>query len=365
MSIKPFSGSYPEPDVTFLLTPLDMEMTDVKTKEALIQSGKKHYSEMLSLEKAPSQLHLDIFEQALELGGKRMAKETLVLAQALADSIDSRPLVLVSLVRAGVPMAVCLKRALRLLNIEAVHYGISIIRDRGIDTIALDKIEKKHGTEGICFIDGWTGKGAIAGELSKALINRPGYPEKVRLVVLADPGGCSWLAASGDDWLIPFGVMGAPISGLVSRSVWHATDLHGCVVYDNLREYDCSSRFVDQIEAHMKVQLTKTADTKVIQIKAQILDEQIKARLQTQCHQIIETLAQQYKISSINRIKPGIAEATRAVMRRVPEHVLVRDKSDADVQLLLYLAKKVGAPVTEVGNLTGNYRAITIIKQVV
>ncbi|MCP4326745.1 MAG: cysteine protease StiP family protein [Psychromonas sp.] len=365
MSIKPFSGSYPEPDVTFLLTPLEMEMTDVKTKEALIQSGKKHYSEMLSLEKPPSKLHLDIFDQALELGGKRMAKETLVLARALSESIDSRPLVLVSLVRAGVPMAVSLMRALRLLDVEAVHYGISIIRDRGIDTVALDKIEAKHGTEGICFIDGWTGKGAIAGELSKALINRPGYPEKPRLVVLADPGGCSWLAASGDDWLIPFGVMGAPVSGLVSRSVWHATGLHGCVVYDNLLEYDCSSAFVDQIEAHMKAQLAKIADVKVIEIKAQVLDDQIKAQLQTQCHDVIDTLAKNYKISSINRIKPGIAEATRAVMRRVPEHVLVRDKNDADVQLLLYLAEKVGASVTEVGHLTGNYRAITIIKQVV
>jgi hypothetical protein len=365
MSIKPFSGSYPEQDITFLLTPLDMKMTDVKTKEALIQSGKKHYSEMLSLEKPPSKLHLDIFAQASEIGGQRMAKETLLLAQALAQSIKSRPLVLASLVRAGVPMAVSLMRALRLLNIDAVHYGISIIRDRGIDTVALDKIEQRHGTEGICFIDGWTGKGAIAGELSKALINRPGYPKKTRLVVLADPGGCSWLAASGEDWLIPFGVMGAPISGLVSRSVWHASDLHGCVVYDNLRDYDCSSAFIDGIEAHMRVQLAKNIDVKASVIKPSVLDDQIKARLQTQCHEVIDTLAKNYKISSINRIKPGIAEATRAVMRRVPEHVLVRDKNDADVQLLLYLAKKVGAPVTEVGNLTGNYRAITIIKQVV
>lgn len=360
MSIKAFSGSYLEQDITFLLKPLNMEMTDVKTKEALIQSGQKHYSEMLSLEKPPSRLHLDIFHQALAFGGARMAKETLALAQTLAQSINSRPLVLVSLVRAGVPMAVSLMRALRLLNIEAVHYGISIIRDRGIDTVALDKIEQKHGTQGICFIDGWTGKGAIAGELNKALINRSGYPKNTRLVVLADPGGCSWLAASGDDWLIPFGVMGAPISGLVSRSVWHATDLHGCVVYNNLRNYDCSRTFVDEIEAHMKKILTQTAD-----IESKVLDEQVKLRLQIQCQQVIETLAKKYEISSVNRIKPGIAEATRAVMRRVPEYVLVRDKSDADVQLLLYLAEKVGVQVTEVGDLTGNYRAITIIKQVV
>ncbi len=73
-----------------------------------------------------------------------------------------------------------------------------------------------HGTDGIVFVDGWTGKGAITGELSRTLKDRPGYPEQPRLVVLADPCGCAWLAASDDDWLILFGIMGAPVSGLIS-----------------------------------------------------------------------------------------------------------------------------------------------------
>ena len=63
------------------------------------------------------------------------------------------------------------------------HYGISIIRDRGIDGAALDVIEERHGTSGIVFVDGWTGKGAITGELVRALKDRPGYPEQPRLVV--------------------------------------------------------------------------------------------------------------------------------------------------------------------------------------
>ena len=46
-------------------------------------------------------------------------------------------------------------------------------------------------------------KAQITGELVRALKDRPGYPEQPRLVVLADPCGCSWLAASDDDWLIP------------------------------------------------------------------------------------------------------------------------------------------------------------------
>ena len=361
MAVKVFSGSYAEGDVTFLLQPLDMEMTDVKTKETLIQSGKKHYSEMLSLEQAPSQLQLDVFNQATELGAERMAKETLMLATELSLRIKDKTIVLVSLVRAGVPMAVALLRALRLLKVDVVHYGISIIRDRGIDEVALGEIEARHGTEGICFVDGWTGKGAITGELNKVLNSRAGYPQDTRLIVLADPAGCSWLAASGDDWLIPFSVMGATVSGLVSRSVWKEGELHGCVLYNNLRSYDCSSSFIQRIEIQMKKILAGDFSIN----KEEVLNAHKKGKLKAQCLAVIDDLAKRYHVGSKNRIKPGIAEATRAVMRRVPEYVLVRDKTDKDVQLLIDLANKIGAKVTEVGDLIGNYRAITIIKKVV
>ncbi|MDX7374926.1 RNA-binding protein, partial [Klebsiella pneumoniae] len=55
---------------------------------------------------------------------------------------------------------------------------------------------------------------------------------------------------------------------------------------------------------------------------------------------VVSLLANKYDISNINRIKPGIAEATRAVLRRVPEHILVKEIADPDVALLVYLAKQ-------------------------
>ena len=45
-----FSGSYDASDVIFLLKPVTLEPTNVTLKEALIQSGARHYSEMLSPE---------------------------------------------------------------------------------------------------------------------------------------------------------------------------------------------------------------------------------------------------------------------------------------------------------------------------
>ena len=51
----PFHGSYRAEQVTFLLKPIQLApIADTAAKEALIQSGQKHYSEMLSPEYPPS-----------------------------------------------------------------------------------------------------------------------------------------------------------------------------------------------------------------------------------------------------------------------------------------------------------------------
>lgn len=353
----PFSGSYLPEDVHFLLKPVEMEMTPVEQKEQLIQSGEKHYSEMLSQEPEPTAWHLDLFARALEQGAERLAKEVVMLAKALADRFGETPVILVSLVRAGVPLGVMLHQALREMGKTSHHYGVSIIRDRGIDDTAMDWIEAQHGTEGIVFVDGWTGKGAITGQLRRSLENRAGYPQDPRLVVLADPCGVSWLAASDDDWLIPFGIMGAPVSGLISRSIWSSEGLHGCVKCDHLSEFECSRLLVDTVAG-----CRRSLDLAAIPASPWVPQEYVHLKIRSE--QVISSLAAEYDISSINRIKPGIAEATRAVLRRVPEHVLVRSVNDPDVALLVYLAREKNITITEVGDRIGQYRAVTIIKKV-
>ena len=353
----PFSGSYLPEDVHFLLKPVEMEMTPVEQKERLIQSGEKHYSEMLSQEPEPTAWHLDLFARALEQGTERLAKEVVMLAKALADRFGDTPVILVSLVRAGVPLGVMLHQTLREMGKTSHHYGVSIIRDRGIDDTAMDWIEAQHGTEGIVFVDGWTGKGAITGQLRRSLENRAGYPQDPRLVVLADPCGVSWLAASDDDWLIPFGIMGAPVSGLISRSIWSSEGLHGCVKCDHLSEFECSRLLVDTVAG-----CRRSLDLAAIPASPWVPQEYVHLKIRSE--QVISSLAAEYDISSINRIKPGIAEATRAVLRRVPEHVLVRSVNDPDVALLVYLAREKNINITEVGDRIGQYRAVTIIKKV-
>lgn len=79
---------------------------------------------------------------------------------------------------------------------------------------------------------------------------------------------------------------------------------------------------------------------------------------------VITALAERCGVNDLNRIKPGIAEATRAVLRQVPDHVFVRDCTEPDVELLLYLARQKGITITEAGDALGQYRAVTIIRKV-
>ncbi|MBN0336045.1 hypothetical protein JTM71_35305, partial [Pseudomonas aeruginosa] len=78
------SGSYAPEDVHFLLRSVQMNVTDVEEKERLIQTNQKHYSEMISQEHAPTDVHKSLYARALVLNGARMAEDVQSLALALS-----------------------------------------------------------------------------------------------------------------------------------------------------------------------------------------------------------------------------------------------------------------------------------------
>lgn len=351
-----FHGSYPADDVTFLLRPIEMANTPIKEKEYLIQSGQRHYSEMISTESAPSVEHQQLFEQALADGLQRLAGEVQALALTLHQRRLNRPIVLVSFVRAGVPLGVLLLRALRDLGAECVHYGVSIIRDKGIDQAALNCIEERHSFENIVWVDGWIGKGAIHSQLQLSLGARY-FNTEIPLAVLADPTGKAWLSASGDDWLIPFGILGSTISGLVSRSILiEDGGWHGCINYQSLLKHDISNLFIDIVDSCRRQQRD---------IKAVIWPDDLRQKLLFMSQNTLARLVDEYDITNINRLKPGIAEATRAVMRRIPECILVQRLDDSNIRLLRHFAKSQDIVLHVVGDKLAPYSAVTIIKKTV
>ncbi len=351
--MTPFHGSYAPEDVTFLLKPATIGLTDVRAKEALIQSGARHYSEMLSEERVPDARYLDLYHAALARNGGRLRRDVAALADAIAvRPATSKSCTIISLARAGTPIGVLLRRALLRRGVEAVHYSVSIIRGRGIDLVALAHIAAASGTADAVFVDGWTGKGAITGELDASLGDgSTGFAPF--LAVVADPAGSASLAATAEDYLIPSGILGGIVSGLVSRSVLSDAlvgegEFHACRHLTEFAEADQSRAFIAAVEAAAPSVQPHPGWTPAGARQSRFA-----------CETLIASLMDEFAVTDRNRIKPGIAEATRAVLRRVPEAVLVRDKDDAEVAHLLHLATQTGVSVQQ--RELGNYRAVTVI----
>ncbi|HAT33182.1 MAG TPA: hypothetical protein DCW29_20740 [Janthinobacterium sp.] len=363
-----FCGSYRADDVSFLLTPIALApILDLAEKERLIQSGRRHYSEMLSPEALPSPAYLALFAGAFGANRERMARDCLRLAALIAARRDG-PIALVSLARAGTPVGVILGHLLRsVFGRECAHYSVSIIRDRGIDAVALRHIlGRGHAPESLVFVDGWTGKGVISRELRRAVADfnaLHGTAIDAGLYVLSDLAGAAACAASCDDYLIPSSILNATVSGLVSRSVLNETigpdDFHGCVYYAQFAAHDQSRRFADGLVADgialaaregVPAAHADAAAARVAGMAAASADYMARAR-------------QRYGIADVNLIKPGIGEATRVLLRRVPERLILRDTSAPDVAHLRLLAAEKAIPVSVEAGLP--YQAVALIRSAV
>jgi hypothetical protein len=177
--------------------------------------------------------------------------------------------------------------------------------------------------------------------------------------VLSDLAGTAACAASSGDYLIPSSILNATVSGLVSRSVLNEAigpdDFHGCVYYAQFEQHDQSRDFADglvadamAIAASSGVPLAEATDAPAMAARSQAY---------------MAAAQQQYGISDINLIKPGIGEATRVLLRRVPERLIVRDTNAPDVAHLLLLAQEKAIPVTVEPALP--YQAVALIRSAV
>jgi len=340
-----FSGSYSRGEVTFLLQQLDLQpIADVTAKEQLIQGGR-HYSEVIGVEAQPAPEYMALFEAAVQLNLPRLARDLYRLASAIrarrGDAIT-----LVSLARAGTPVGVALRHLYRdLFALEVTHYSISIIRDRGIDTAALDYICSRHDPRSLAFIDGWTGKGSIGNELQRSLAR---YARERtcalanELFVLCDLAGIATACGSTEDYLIPSAILNATVSGLVSRTILNESirpgQFHGCLYYDALAAHDRSRWFIERWRAQV------WQDRELLRAERPTPPD--LAQVQARSEALVSELMHRYQVADRNFIKPGIGEATRSMLRRVPRLLVLRDPDAPSVRHLSWLAAQRAVPIS-------------------
>ena len=343
-------GTYKREDVTILLKDITgmVEPLGTQEREARIQSGI-HYSEMLPIEYKPSPRYMEAYYRALDSYAQATADAVALLAERLYQRKGPK-LVLVSLARAGIPIGILLRRYLLATHQVAVkHYAISIIRGRGIDRNAMDHILARHRPEQIQFVDGWTGKGAIQRELDQAMEGYPGVDPG--LAVLSDPGCLAGKRGTYDDLLIPSSCLNSTVSGLLSRTflrkdIIGPQDFHGAAFYRELMDQDLTYPFIDTVASHFPAEAPPP--------------EEPPAFSRTAEEEVAEICAH-FRIADRNLVKPGIGEATRVLLRRVPWVVLVRSLDDeAHLGHLYQLAREKGVPLVK--RPLEHYRACGLIR---
>ncbi|MEJ2668907.1 MAG: cysteine protease StiP family protein [Gammaproteobacteria bacterium] len=354
----PLVGSYAPEDCLFLLKPIRANYQSIADKETLIQSGKMHYSQIIHQESAPSAAYTTLFHHMTQRYKKRLAQEIMLLASHIHTARQG-DITLLSLARAGTPIGVLLHRALtHHFSRRSTHYSISVVRDRGIDTQALHYVlEHGHTDRSIVFVDGWTAKGVITHELHRAIdaFNAKHHTRIPReLFVISDIGGTADAQATFDDYTIPSALLNSTVSGLVSRSILNdeigPTDFHGCVPYTHLKPNDKSVWFIDEIFSQMQ---------RGVQAPPPTLNPSI---CRQRANSFLQWVRKHHNVSDMNRIKPGIAEATRVLLRRVPDQLLLRQYGAPETLHLERLAAEKLVPTTEVTAMP--FGACSLIKDV-
>lgn len=358
----PHFGTYSPDDVAWLLKDLSHVRLErpVEEREEAVQSGGAHYAESLPVEFQPDDTYQALFAGALAQSAARVASAVgLVTEQVLLER--GRAAVLVSLARAGTPVGVLMRRwAKQIHGLDLDHYAVSIVRGKGIDSIALRYLATHHDPASIMFVDGWTGKGAITRELSHAVrhVNQAtGTSFSPELAVMADPGACVRIFGTRDDFLIPSACLNSTVSGLVSRTVLNQTligpdEFHGAKFYADLRAADVSNQFIELVASRF------------VDVRDEV-DRRLMDRITMDTSptwrglEEVQRLSEEHGIHDVNLVKPGVGETTRVLLRRVPWKILVRPGAGKDLAHIRLLAEQRGAEIEETPHLA--YSCIGLI----
>lgn len=345
-------SSYSTEDCIFLLEDYTDQISSIslEEKEAYINAGG-NYSEVLSKEEPLSEEVHNIFRSLTKKHSAEIAQYVGSICDYLYEKFGKH-MVFVSLARAGSPVGVLMKRYMEWRYHQPIpHYSISIIRDKGIDDQALDYIISQYPKAELCFIDGWTGRGSITTELQKAIVNYNSTHQinlNDDLTVLIDPAKLSRIAGTKKDVCLPNACLNSTVSGLVSRTICPKNKqselFHGAKYLSEFAQQDMSEWFITQVSDHFTSLNPNIAkDTKCGYVES-----------------IFKQLEKDFGPLNIKKVKFSIGESSRAVIRRKPRMILVKDKNNSDLDFILYMAKQKNVEVREYD--TKDYACITLLQ---
>lgn len=365
--------SYDEKDVRVLLQDMTGQIEPMGSKErAEKMHAGVHYSELLPKEEVPTTEYLKLCDDVMASNAKRMARYVAAISEETI-SRHANP-VLISLARAGTPIGVLMKRYIQQkYNINVPHYSISIIKDVGIDIAAMNHIYDNtvmtgdHSVADFVFVDGWSGKGAIWNQLNEAvdalhLSNVMWRDLKPTLCMIADPAKVADYCGTESDFLLPCAMLNCMISGLFSRSVIphgfvnNGCYFHGSVYHEEFESIDRTYDFIESVEMYFP----DITDISVIVRKPTRLPDTL---LQTSWPAIVCEIAAEYLVK-IGKVKPGLGECIRALVRRIPSHVLLNDRvkaDDPDIAPIFQLCQEKNVPVVR-RFLGDNYKVCAILE---
>lgn len=362
--------SYSKKDVIVLLKDLTGNMKPLSTeeRERAIQEGV-HYSALLPEEKEPTSEYMELYYKALRDKKHSIAMHIGKISEIMYSTrVGQKPPIILSLARAGIPVGILIKRYIKeKYDVECPHYAISIIRDKGIDTNAMEYVynteivNNNNSVGNIKFVDGWVGKGAINSQLNESVqqlkfISEKWSMLKSDLYVLADCANVTNYTGTREDYLLPTACLNSTVSGLTSRTILNnyidilSGDFHGAVYFKCFERIDKSVEFIDTISEEFK---------KVCNITAEKIPCNGELGIQ-----VVHRVCKDFSITDYKKVKPGIGETTRVLLRRVPWMVLLNtevDKNDGDIAHILLLCKQKNIPIQRYD--LGAYKVCGIIKE--
>ena len=140
-----------------------------------------------------------------------------------------------------------------------------------------------------------------------------------------------------------------------------AGEFHGAVYFKKFEDIDVTNQFIDRVcDEIYKIKASVHGFDEFLNTTAKcplLIDAEWRGM------SVVNSLCSKYDIADYKKVKPGIGEATRVLLRRVPWKVFINkniDKNDPDIAHIFELCEEKNVAI-EYEEL-GHYKVCGVIK---